>query len=260
MLWPFFAGSVRRAVSRPTSSPCPGIGASGREPTSATVGARIACPSSYYRFLVRMGLVRANPCDRRATTKRRTGSRLGRRRGPPAPSGRARHGRGTTDRAFLLMFVLTGRRRAEVLGLTAGDLSVEGETVFYAYRGKGGKRGRRELPRPAYEAICRTLADAGLVPRRCPAPRSGRPGPDHRVSSGAVYARFRRYRRLPVSPRRAPHPAAHRGQAPARRRRVDRGGQLVPGPLEPGGDHGLSPPARGRDRRALGRRRGSDRS
>jgi hypothetical protein len=36
-----------------------------------------------------------------------------------------------------------------VISLKTGDLSIEGETVFYAYRGKGGKRGRRELPHPA---------------------------------------------------------------------------------------------------------------
>src|SRR5674476_1347145 len=69
--------------------------------------------------------------------------------------------RGRRDRAILLVLVLTGRRRAEVTGLRAGDLSLEGETVFYSYRGKGGKRGRRELPRPAYAAILRTLADVG---------------------------------------------------------------------------------------------------
>ena len=69
---------------------------------------------------------------------------------------------GRRDRALLLTFILTGRRRTEVIGLTAGDISVEGETVFYNYGGKGGKRGRRDLPRPAYEALCATLADAGL--------------------------------------------------------------------------------------------------
>ncbi len=69
---------------------------------------------------------------------------------------------GRRDRALLLVFVLTGRRRAEVIGLTADDISVEGETVFYSYRGKGGKRGRRELPRLAHEALCATLGDAGL--------------------------------------------------------------------------------------------------
>jgi len=70
---------------------------------------------------------------------------------------------GRRDRAILLTLVLTGRRRAEVIGLRAGDLSIEGETVFYAYRGKGGKRGRRELPHPAYEVICATLEDAPRV-------------------------------------------------------------------------------------------------
>ena len=81
---------------------------------------------------------------------------------------------GRRDRAILLVFILTGRRRAEVIGLTAGDISLEGETAFYNYRGKGGKRGRRELPRPAYEALCATLSDAGLsLAALARAPRSG---------------------------------------------------------------------------------------
>src|SRR5207247_4605727 len=71
---------------------------------------------------------------------------------------------GRRDRALLLTFVLTGRRRTEVLSLTAGDISVEDGVAFYAYRGKGGKRGRRELPRPAYEALCASLADGGVEP------------------------------------------------------------------------------------------------
>ena len=40
-----------------------GIGPSGRKPVAATVGARLAIISSYYRFLIRMGLVASNPCD-----------------------------------------------------------------------------------------------------------------------------------------------------------------------------------------------------
>jgi len=42
-----------------------GIGKSGRTPSATTVGARIACLSSFYRFLIRMGLVVSNPCDAR---------------------------------------------------------------------------------------------------------------------------------------------------------------------------------------------------
>jgi integrase len=102
---------------------------------------------------------------------------------------------GRRDRAILLTFVLTGRRRAEAIGLRAGDLSIEGETVFYAYRGKGGKRGRRELPHPAYEAICASLADAGkelaaMAPDESLWQAAARP---QGVTSGTFYARFRRY-------------------------------------------------------------------
>ena len=40
-----------------------GVGLSGREPSAVTIGARMACVSSFYRFLIRMGIVTANPCD-----------------------------------------------------------------------------------------------------------------------------------------------------------------------------------------------------
>jgi len=96
--------------------------------------------------------------------------------------------RGRRDRAILLTFILTGRRRTEVMSLKAGDLTVEDGTAFYSYRGKGNKRGRRELPRPAYEAIVRTLADAGE--------ELGSMAPDGslwRISNGTFYGRFRRY-------------------------------------------------------------------
>ena len=42
---------------------------------------------------------------------------------------------------------MTGRRRAEVLGMTADSISVE-DRVYYTYRGKGGKTGKRELSQP----------------------------------------------------------------------------------------------------------------
>jgi integrase len=43
---------------------------------------------------------------------------------------------GLRDRAIIL--TLTGRRRNEVLGLKAGNLHLEGSSVYYTYRGKGG--------------------------------------------------------------------------------------------------------------------------
>ena len=198
MLWPFFRVTTPdRVRSSDVLAYAHGIGLSGRTPSSATVGARIACLSSFYRFTIRMGLLTANPCD--ALERPRTVPSVA--RGYNADEVRRLLAvipdtvRGRRDRAILLVLVLTGRRRAEVIGLRAGDISIEGETVFYSYRGKGGKRGRRELPYPGYAAICRTLADAGtelttIYPEASLWQAGAGPGG---ISSGAFYGRFRRH-------------------------------------------------------------------
>ena len=57
MLQHFFAGTVKtpdRVTSTEVFGWAHGIGLSGRHPSSVTVGARIACLSSFYRFLIRM--------------------------------------------------------------------------------------------------------------------------------------------------------------------------------------------------------------
>jgi len=201
MLWPFFdrVGPPDRVTAAHVLAWAHGVGLSGREPSSATVGARIACLSSYYRFLIRMNVATANPCD--ALERPRTVQAVARglsadevrRLLAVVPDTTA----GRRDRALLLTFVLTGRRRAEVLGLTAGDISIEGETAFYSYRGKGGKRGRRELPRPAYEALCATLGDAGLaLAEMGPTASLWQAGTSARgITSSTFYNRFRRYLR-----------------------------------------------------------------
>jgi integrase/recombinase XerC len=199
MLWPFFerVASPDRVTPAHVLAWAHGIGASGREPASATVGARIACLSSYYRFLIRMNIATANPCD--ALERPRTIPSVA--RGLTAEEVRRLLAvvpdtiAGRRDRALLLTFVLTGRRRTEVISLTAGDVNLEGETAFYSYRGKGGKRGRRELPRPAYEALRVTLADAGLVLGEMDQEASlwqAGAGP-RGVTSATFYGRFRRY-------------------------------------------------------------------
>ena len=136
-----------------------GIGLSGKEPSSVTVGARIACLSSFYRFLIRMGISNFNPCDR-----------LERPRTDPSPPKGLSVVQirllleslpdtpvGLRDKAIILTLTLTGRRRSEVLSLKVSDLEI-GEVVYYNYRGKGGKRGRRELPQPAFLAMQVALA------------------------------------------------------------------------------------------------------
>ncbi len=200
MLWPFFARLGKtpdRVVPPDVMGWAHGIGLSGRVPSSTTIGARIACLSSYYRFLRRMELVASNPCDALERPKSVTAPARGysaaevRRLLAVVPDTVP----GRRDRAIILTLVLTGRRRSEVIGLLAGDLSVEGDTAFYAYRGKGGKTGRRELPRPACEAITRTLADCGKdLAAMAPDESLWQAGAGSRgITSGTFYAGFRRY-------------------------------------------------------------------
>ena len=116
-------------------------GVSGREPSAITIGARMSCLSSFYRFLMRMGIVRSNPCDMLERPKTQTA--------PP---------RGLTpeqvrtvlaampdtlksrrDRAIILTLLLTGRRRSEVLNLKAGvvrrrDTRIEGNSRLHSRR------------------------------------------------------------------------------------------------------------------------------
>ena len=66
MLFPLFGrlGKTPDQVTAPdVLTWAHGIGLSGRVPSSATVGARIACLSSFYRFTIRMSLLKSNPCD-----------------------------------------------------------------------------------------------------------------------------------------------------------------------------------------------------
>jgi site-specific recombinase XerD len=140
-----------------------GKGLSGREPSGVMIGARLACLSSFYRFLIRMEAVTANPCDAlerprvqvapprglSADQIRRLLSLI-----PETPVG-------LRDRAIILTLTLTGRRRAEVLNLKAGDITIADERAWYSYRGKGGKRGKRELPQPAFVALTTALSAFG---------------------------------------------------------------------------------------------------
>lgn len=169
-----------------------GVGLSGRPPSQVTIGARLACLSSFYRFLIRMELVAANPCDQlerpRVSPSPPRGLSADEIRRllavtPPTPVG-------LRDRAIILTLVLTGRRRAEVLGLRVKDLIHEDGRVYYSYRGKGGKRGKRELPEPAFDALTAALSALGhdvsaMAPEASLWP--ARAGDTHGITSGTFY-------------------------------------------------------------------------
>ena len=182
-----------------------GAGLSGKPPSSVTIGARLACLSSFYRFLIRMNAMASNPCDALERPKV----------SPSPPRGLSADDIrrvlavipetpvGLRDRAIVLTLTLTGRRRAEVLNMVVGDLSVEDGKVWYRYRGKGGKTGKRELPQPAYAAIVAALAafghDMATLPADAPLwPASGRngavpPREPAALTSGTFYANLQRY-------------------------------------------------------------------
>ena len=88
-----------------------GVGLSGRQPSSITIGARLACVSSFYRFLIRMKVVTGNPCDPLERPKALPGAPRGLTADqikrlldvvPATPVG-------LRDRAIILTLVMTGR-------------------------------------------------------------------------------------------------------------------------------------------------------
>ena len=196
-----FFGSVGKPPDRITSQEvfawAYGRGISGKEPSAITIGARLACLSSFYRFLIRMEIVSSNPCDQIERP----------RVSPSPPRGISAEGirkllsvipntpTGVRDRAIILTLVLTGRRRAEVFNLNVGDL-IRTDGLFYTYRGKGGKQGKRELPLPAFEAIRTALAAFGkdldtMKPEESLWPSPGRDG--RGITSGTFYGNLQRY-------------------------------------------------------------------
>jgi len=167
-----------------------GKGLSGKDPAPITIGARMACVSSFFRFLMRMEIVDRNPCDRLERPRTSPSPPRGlsalevQKLLAAVPGTRT----GLRNRALLLTLLLTGRRRAEVFRLTRGDLSFDDDVCFYSYRGKGGKTGRRELPEPAVEAL-RAALRARDLDLEVMGPSESLWG----VTSGTFYAQLQRH-------------------------------------------------------------------
>ena len=81
--------------------------------------------------------------------------------------------------------------------MRAGDITLENRTPFYRYRGKGGKTGRRELPLPAYTAICEALSAFGktMATMKAEDPLWPSVSRSTGITSGTFYGRLRRYLR-----------------------------------------------------------------
>ena len=63
--------------------------------------------------------------------------------------------------------------------MKAGNIVLDGDRAYYTYRGKGGKQGHRELPRPALNAIRASLGAFGKDLATMPPDESLWPSPSH---------------------------------------------------------------------------------
>jgi site-specific recombinase XerD len=189
------------------------VGPSGRKPATHTIGARLACISSFYRFLIRMSFVISNPCDQLERP----------RSSPSVPRGLSpseikrllavipETPAGLRDRAIIVTLLLTGRRRSEVMNLRTRDI-VHSDGLFYTYRGKGAKAGKRELPGPAFEAIEVALAAWGKRLDQMSPEDSIWPSHavhDSGLTGGTFYTNLRRYLGLAGLPPAGVHLLRH---------------------------------------------------
>jgi integrase/recombinase XerD len=181
------------------------IGASGKEPSAGTVNTRLAALRSWFDFLRRMGGVQVNPVDDVKRPKLQPPEPRGldvddlRRLLEAVPTKPA----GLRDRAAIITFVMTGLRRSEVMGMRRQDLTVNG-AVYYSVQVKGGAQRRRELPAPAFTAICEALESLG-TPLESLAP-DARLFP---ISSQGFYLNLRRYARKAGLEGLKPHDLRH---------------------------------------------------
>ncbi len=195
-----------------------GKGLSGKEPGPVTIGARMACISSFYKFLIRLEIVTSNPCDalerprvQQSPPRGLSGEEI-QRLLAVIPVTRS----GLRDKAIILTLTLTGRRRTEVLSLTRGDISEDGDTIYYSYRGKGGKAAKRELARPAFNAIIEALTVWGksleaMEPGESlwPTDHAERAEQGLGLTSGTFYANLRRYLKVAGLPLAGVHIFRH---------------------------------------------------
>jgi len=184
----------------------------GRRPN--TVYVRVSFLSSFYDWLMRdpalnshisknpvgQARPRAPKAYQTESVKSLTDEELDRLLGVVAARAAAGDVVGKRDYALLLMFVATGMRRAEVLGLRGRDLRLD-EGLVITSRLKGGNYAGREVADPqAREALLDYLSSAGrLHVLKTDAPvwtrhdRGGRPG--EALSSHCYVKNLKRYAR-----------------------------------------------------------------
>lgn len=162
----------------------------GKAPGPSSVSVRLAAIRSLYDFARRVGAIERNPADdvRRPQLPTATPKGLTPAQTRELLAVTPETLTGQRDRAIIITAVLTGLRREELIGLTAGSLSLDDDTPMYTARTKGGKLRYRELPRPAWDAITAYLAADGRSLERLDDDARIFP-----ISSQTLYENLRRY-------------------------------------------------------------------
>jgi len=181
-----------------------GAGASDSTPSGSTICVRLAAISGLYELAVRNGLVAHNP----AALVRRPRATAPLPRGPEPEAIRRLLAAipdtswGRRDRAIVVVILLCGLRRSEVLGLTAGDVDLRtGEFLSHV---KGGRERRRVMPEPALAALRSALAGEGRLNSKLdPAERL------FRISGGGFAKNLREYASAAGVPGVSPHALRH---------------------------------------------------
>lgn len=157
-------------------------------PTASTICVRLAVISGFYAFAQGLGAIEHNP----AAAIRRPRVRPPLRPTPSAEqlqrllAGIPLTPSGLRDRAIVILILLEGLRRTEVLSLRVGDIQLA--TGVYVVRVKGGHQRRRRMPPPALHAIVIALeAQERPINLLEPAERL------FPVSGAGFYANLRRY-------------------------------------------------------------------
>lgn|SRR3990167_707261 len=174
-------------------------------PSSSTVGVRLAALRSFYDFGRRMGGLTNDPTRDVRGPRRSVALPKGLSNDevkqlfavvPSSPSG-------LRDRAMIGLGLTMGLRRAEILGITAGDFSRNG-SIYLSWRGKGGKQRRRQVPLAVFNAILASLAKIGKDLETM--------APDEKVfniSSSGLYANFMKYAKKAGISDFSPHVLRH---------------------------------------------------
>jgi site-specific recombinase XerD len=180
-----------------------GGGVTGATPSGSTICVRLAAISGLYELAVQNGLVARNP----AALVRRPRATAPLPRGPEPEAIRLILAAipdtswGRRDRAIVLIILLCGLRRSEVLGLTAGQVDLRtGEFLSHV---KGGRERRRVMPEPALAALRSALAGEGRLAALDPAERL------FRVSGGGFAKNLRGYASAAGVPGVSPHALRH---------------------------------------------------